>query len=768
MKREDGLRNIRARTNQKLQDKYCVDLIQVFSNMRFKKILLSLFFSSILLYSSNTEGQSLRGKVIYVSSSQEVILRFKSGITNYDFSPKESANYFGKKLTNSKNLSISSTIENFPTTRLIVVEGDNTHVFLLVHKENLDPKTETIYDFSSKEKLKKEAELLDAAPKDSVPSQPQTTDTSAKVARPNPTQEQKTNSQTAADSYAELTIQANNAYRDQKFALARDLYTQILKVRPNDQWSLGQLEAIKNKENAGRVQEQAKASELAFKSHIKTADSAFNVKSYSVARSEYNEALSVKENDSYAKEQLGKIDKAIKEDQYKSFMSVGTEALSNQSFEEANNAFNEALKIKPNDAEAKRGLTKILAARSAKAVSDRAESARLEKEKQFNDTVALADNMFQAGMYEQAKSKYVKAGKMKTGEKHVENRITEIDSILAKRKADISKLKQDSLDALAYKKEIEKGNKAFDSKDYANAKISFQKAQKLSPDDKYPAERISTIDVLLLQIEEQKKADANRKLEEQARDKQYNTAIKQGSAAMAKEDYEAAKGFYLEAQKLKPNEKLPGSQLQIINLKLASIQSDIKYETFLHYGDSSYVAKDYKSALMWYDSARILKPKESYPQKQILAVNQDLLTTDEVARKQKRSQEFDMAVVDYWKADTFRRERKYDQAYVTFSSFLNKLDTFNTNAYTRSQQFYINEAKDYLRRLEPYKPKPKVDTIAAQPEETDKKKKKKKNKDTGFILSSPGNMPATFLVTDVFSPYQSRMKKIKGSGLVAV
>jgi hypothetical protein len=108
--------------------------------MRFKKLFASLLVGWLALNSLKSNGQSLRGKVIYVSSSQEVILKFRSGITNYDFSPKESASLFGKRLTNRKNLSLSSTIENFPSTTLSILEGNNTHLFLLEYKEKLDPK----------------------------------------------------------------------------------------------------------------------------------------------------------------------------------------------------------------------------------------------------------------------------------------------------------------------------------------------------------------------------------------------------------------------------------------------------------------------------------------------------------------------------------------------------------------------------------------------------------------------------------------------------
>src|SRR5689334_9917572 len=105
--------------------------------MPFNTKLLSLLFVSLVLCLLESKGQSLRGKVIYVSSSQEVLLKFRSAITNYDFTPRESAALFGKRLSNKKSLSISTSSESFPLTSLSIIEGNNTHLFFLQYKEKL-------------------------------------------------------------------------------------------------------------------------------------------------------------------------------------------------------------------------------------------------------------------------------------------------------------------------------------------------------------------------------------------------------------------------------------------------------------------------------------------------------------------------------------------------------------------------------------------------------------------------------------------------------
>jgi hypothetical protein len=357
-----------------------------------------------------------------------------------------------------------------------------------------------------------------------------------------------------------------------------------------------------------------------------------NAKAYEVAKFEYNEALGEKPNDPRAKTQIVKIDQLLKDDAYSSYISIGNDALANQLLDNASIAFNEALKIRPNDSDAKKGIMKVTSSKAALPAQKKEEQIRMGKDKQFSDTVNQADKMFAAGQYSNAK--------------------------------------------------------------------------------------------------EQKKAEAAEKAYEEGRDRQYNLAIKQGNAAMNKNEYEVAKGYYLQAAQLKPTEKLPALKLQVIDTKLVENMKNEKYEAFVHYGDSAYISKDYKASLRWYDSARLLKADATYPRKQIMAVNQELLFLDESTKKQKRNQEFEVAKVDGDRADTFMRKQKFEDAYVSYNIFLQKVDTLHVGEYQRYQQFYINQAKDNLARLERYKPRPKIDTVVA-PIEDDKnnnKKKKKKKK----------------------------------------
>ena len=81
---------------------------------------------------------------------------------------------------------------------------------------------------------------------------------------------------------------------------------------------------------------------------------------------------------------------------------------------------------------------------------------------------------------------------------------------------------------------------------------------------------------------------------------------------------------------------------------------------------------------------------------------------------------------DYKKADKLRVERRFEEAYKGFKTFMHQIDTNNLNEYQSSQLLYINQAKDYIARLQPYLPKPKPETPPPAVQ-TKKGKKKKKS-----------------------------------------
>ena len=128
-----------------------------------KTITTLLSFILIFFALLTSHAQSLRGKVIYISPSQEVKLKFRSAIASYGLVNKNEANYFKLKSPNKKNLLINSISPTSKSAYLTITEGENTHLFILAYINRPEAASEVVYDFSTKEKLEYELHNMSLA-----------------------------------------------------------------------------------------------------------------------------------------------------------------------------------------------------------------------------------------------------------------------------------------------------------------------------------------------------------------------------------------------------------------------------------------------------------------------------------------------------------------------------------------------------------------------------------------------------------------------------
>src|SRR5688572_29595703 len=108
-----------------------------------------LFLAAVGIYPSI--AQSIRGKIIYVHPSQVVKFKFRSSVDNYSFVNRDDARLFSVKPAGNKSLLINSVAQFSRSSNLVITEGGNTHLFILMSKNQLDAQTETVYDFSKRQ-----------------------------------------------------------------------------------------------------------------------------------------------------------------------------------------------------------------------------------------------------------------------------------------------------------------------------------------------------------------------------------------------------------------------------------------------------------------------------------------------------------------------------------------------------------------------------------------------------------------------------------------
>lgn len=119
-------------------------------------------------------------------------------------------------------------------------------------------------------------------------------------------------------------------------------------------------------------------------------------------------------------------------------------------------------------------------------------SCNRKANKGYKEAVSSADSFYNSADYSNAKINYIKALKFKPEEVYPKKRVHKIDSIMA-----VQKLEAD------YESAIKEGDELFNEKDFAQAKISFERAVSLKDDQQYPKEMLSKIEENLAEIRKQ-------------------------------------------------------------------------------------------------------------------------------------------------------------------------------------------------------------------------------------------------------------------------
>jgi tetratricopeptide (TPR) repeat protein len=523
------------------------------------------------------------------------------------------------------------------------------------------------------------------------------------------------------EKYLATIVNADNLLSAKDYTSARNEYTNASGIKPAEQYPKDKIAEI---DQALAAIADAKTKDEQFRSAIDKADKFLAAKSYEQARSEYQNALVIKPDENYPKEKVAEIDQILAEiakqksldDQYAGLISQADKRLAEKSYTEAKTGYEDALKIKPDQQYPKDKLGEIDVA-----------LAEIAKQKAlddlYNEAIAKADQSFAGKLLDQAKTEYIAAGNLKPTEAYPKQKIAEIDKLLADAAAqkalddkyqalivnadnllsaknysgakaeyaNASSLKpgeqypKDKIaeidlavaaiaDAKAkdeqYKSTIAKADKLFASKTYEPARTEYQNALLVKPDEAYPKDKIAEIDMQLAAIAKQKAlddqyarlvAEGDKKLAEKsfeeaktsyqaavdikpeqqypkgkiveidkaladisrkkALDDQYNAAIAKADQLLTENMLDESKAEFIAAGNLKPGEIYPKQKItEIDKLKAKAAQQKIlddKYEAAIQNADKLFAAQNYNNAKTEYTNASALKPQEQYPKDKI-------------------------------------------------------------------------------------------------------------------------------------------------------
>jgi len=274
-------------------------------------------------------------------------------------------------------------------------------------------------------------------------------------------------------------------------------------------------------------------------------------------------------------------------DDYQVAINSADEYFSNKDYINAKASYQYASRLKPDEQYPRDKLKETM---------DRLRDKMVVME-QFNAIVSDADRHFRLKEYEQAKQKYKEAEKVLPGESYPKDKIAEINEIVT----------NNEVRQAEYDEALTNGEQYIKFKKYEKAKIEFENASKVFPEEQYPKDKISELELI---IEETAKVKAK-----------YNQVIANADRLLNLKYYENAKQEYEKAALAKPDEDYPKSKIEEIEIILVKKN---EFDQLVEEADELSILKDLESARIKYETALNIYPAESYPKGMIEKINTSL------------------------------------------------------------------------------------------------------------------------------------------------
>ncbi|MCX6284487.1 MAG: hypothetical protein NTW31_09665 [Bacteroidetes bacterium] len=212
----------------------------------------------------------------------------------------------------------------------------------------------------------------------------------------------------------------------------------------------------------------------------------------------------------------------------------------------------------------------------------------------FNYLIRRADVLYTANKLEECLGELEEAQKLKPADKSVNMRIVQLKAVIAG-----NKKKQPEFD-----KSLNAGDAAFQKKDYLNAKAYYQLALNTFPNDSSAKAKLrKTMDLIRSQ---------------KAQNTLYDVAVANADRLFQAGELDRASEEYQNASRLLPSEQYPKEKInEIIKLKVDQQLEESLYAEAIRSADKYYNAKNWQPALLDYQNASRIKPREKYPKDRI-------------------------------------------------------------------------------------------------------------------------------------------------------
>lgn len=410
--------------------------------------------------------------------------------------------------------------------------------------------------------------------------------------------------------YDELITQADKLFDEKNYSNAIKKYRSSTLIKPAETYPQEQIS------KAEELLSLAKAEEAKLKSFqelVEKGDAKISETEYQAGIDFYNQALGIFSDDKAVKskitdakakiaaelaaEEAARKQKELDEE-FAGLVVQGDNSFDLTNYDDAIGFYQQALKIKKGDAEVEAKID-----RARKAINNLLEEKQLDE--QYAEVIRKADKEFNGHRYDAAKEFYNQALSIKEGEEYPQNKLLEIDQILASIAADEAAAKQKAIDD-EFNALVIKGDEFVRNEDYSPGIESYKQALIIKPGE---AEVQAKIDDAL--------AKQKDKMASLAVDEQYAALIKDADKLFNSKSWEPAKNLYNEAYQVK-NEQYPLDKINEIDLKIAALaeaerknaeaEKQAEFEKLERKGDDAVELSNYADGIRSYEEALVIFP----------------------------------------------------------------------------------------------------------------------------------------------------------------
>jgi tetratricopeptide (TPR) repeat protein len=416
-------------------------------------------------------------------------------------------------------------------------------------------------------------------------------------------------------NYRKEIGKADALFKAKKFDDAIAAYEAAKQWGPTETYPEEQIKIVKAEKVKAEAEAKIKQTEEAYNAAKTKAEAFMATKKYDEAIAAFGEALKAKPDETYPKTKIADAQKlkAKAEEEKKAAeesaklneafakaMAAGDAALKVKKWDEAIAGFEEAAKLKPAEAAPKARMAQAQASKDA----EEKQKAQAELKKNFDATIATANDLLKQKRYDEAIAAYNEAHTLIPSDNLPKTKIAEAE---AAKKADAEAAKRSEYTGI-----IKEADGLLKASEFDKAKELYTKALGLYPQETHPKNMLLEADKIKAQ------AAQNKTLNE------YNSIIAEGETLLKAENFDGAVQKFEAAKKLLPVEKKADELIaEAARLKeqKANAAIEAEYQNAIKDGEVLMQSQKFDEAIAKFNEAHQIQPTETKTKELIAEAN---------------------------------------------------------------------------------------------------------------------------------------------------